>query len=93
MTAVRAARVTALVLGVGRGLVEGDTQPDFDMPAGDADLLNEEPQELLFLVGVELANHIADPFGEVVDSAVDLVAAAKAVRCSARLVRFACNSR
>ena len=45
------------------------------MPAGDADLLNEQPQELLFLVGVELVNHTADPFGEVVDSAVDLVAA------------------
>ena len=56
-------------------MVEGDTQPDFDVPAGDADLLNEQPQELLFLVGVELVDYIADPFGEVVDSAVDLVAA------------------
>ena len=45
------------------------------MPAGDADLLDEQPQELLFLDGVELVDHAADPFGEVVDSAVDLVAA------------------
>ena len=45
------------------------------MPAGDADFLDEQSQELLFLVGVELVDHAADPFGEVVDSAVDLVAA------------------
>jgi hypothetical protein len=36
---------------------------------------NEQPQELLFLVGVEVADQRADPFGEVVDSAVGLVAA------------------
>jgi hypothetical protein len=56
-------------------LVEGDTQPDFDVPAGDADFLDEQPQELLLLDGVELVDYTADPFGEVVDSAVDLVAA------------------
>jgi hypothetical protein len=56
-------------------LVEGDAQADFDVPAGDADFLDEQPQELLLLDGVELVDHAADPFGEVVDSAVDLVAA------------------
>jgi hypothetical protein len=60
---------------VGWGFVEGDAQPDLDVPAGDADFLDEQPQELLLLDGVELVNHAADPFGEVVDSAVDLVAA------------------
>ena len=45
------------------------------MPAGDADFLDEQPQELLFLDGVEVVDDAADPFGEVVDAAVDLVAA------------------
>jgi hypothetical protein len=56
-------------------LVEGDAHADFDVPAGDADFLDEQPQELLLLDGVELVDHAADPFGEVVDSAVELVAA------------------
>jgi hypothetical protein len=64
------------LLGVGRRrLVEGDAQADFDVPAGDADFLDEQPQELLLVDGVELVDHTADPFGEVVDSAVELVAA------------------
>jgi hypothetical protein len=45
------------------------------VPAGDADFLDEQPQELLLLDGVELVDYAADPLGEVVDSAVDLVAA------------------
>ena len=45
------------------------------MPSGDADFLDEQPQELLFLGGVELVDHATDLLGEVVDSAVDLVAA------------------
>jgi hypothetical protein len=44
----------------------GDAQQDLDVPAGDADFLDEYPQELLFLDGVELVDHAADPFGEVV---------------------------
>ena len=45
------------------------------MPAGDADFLDEQPQELLFPDRIELVDYAVDPFGEVVDSAVDLVAA------------------
>ena len=83
---VRSCGVTGPALGVGRRrLVEGDAQADFDVPAGDADFLDEQSQELLFLVGVELVDHAADPFGEVVDSAVDLAAAPRLARWSARL--------
>jgi hypothetical protein len=46
-------------------LVEGDTQPDFDVPAGDTDFLDEQPQELLLLDGVELVDHAADPFARL----------------------------
>jgi hypothetical protein len=63
------------VWGVGRGLVEGDAQADLDVPAGDADFLDEEPQELLFPDRIELVDYAADSFGEVVDSAVELIAA------------------
>ena len=45
------------------------------MPAGDADVLDEQAQELLFLDGVEVVDDAADPCGEVVDAAVDLVPA------------------
>jgi hypothetical protein len=45
------------------------------VPSGDANVLDEQPQEVLFLDGVEVVDHAADPFGEVVDAAVDLVAA------------------
>ena len=61
------------VPGVGRGLIESDAQADLDVPFGDADFLDEQQQELLFLYRVEVVDHTADPFGEVVDSAVDLV--------------------
>ena len=45
------------------------------MPAGDADLLDEQPQELLFLQWVELVDDTVDPVGEVVHALAELVAA------------------
>jgi hypothetical protein len=54
---------------VWRGWVEGDAQADLDVPAGDADLVDEQPQELLLLHGVELVDDAADPCGEVVYAA------------------------
>jgi hypothetical protein len=60
---------------VWRWWVEGDAQADLDVPAGDADLVDEQPQELLLLHGVELVDDAADPFGEVVHAAAQLVAA------------------
>jgi hypothetical protein len=54
--------------------VEGDAEPDLDVAAGDADVFDQQPQELLFLGGVELVDGAADPVGEVVHSAAELVA-------------------
>jgi len=34
--------------------VERDAQPDLDVPAGDLDIFDEQPQEVLALGGVEL---------------------------------------
>jgi len=62
------------VASVWRGWVEGDAQADLDVPAGDADLFDEQSQELLLLRGVELVDDAADPFGEVVHAAAQLVA-------------------
>ena len=58
---------------VGRRFVEGDAQADLNVPSGDANVLDEQPQEVLFLDVVEVVDHAPDPFGEVVDAAVDLV--------------------
>jgi hypothetical protein len=54
---------------VWQGRVEGDAQADLDVPAGDADLVDEQPQELLLLHGVQVVDDTADPFGEVVHAA------------------------
>jgi hypothetical protein len=49
--------------------VEWDAQSDLDVPAGDADLLDEQPAEVLFLSVVEPVDDPADSAGEVVHSA------------------------
>ena len=45
------------------------------MPAGDANLLDEKSREVLFLNVVELVDDAADPAGEVVHAASELVVA------------------
>ena len=70
---VRAGLEGGFAFRVGR--LERDAQPDLDVPAGDADVLDAQSQELLFLDVVELVDAAADRLGEVVDVAVDLVAA------------------
>ena len=77
------------LLGVGRRFVEGNVQADLDVPAGDADFLDEQPQELLFLDSVEFVDHAVDPFSEVVDAAVDLVPAGQGCALVGELVRLA----
>ena len=49
--------------------VEWDAQSDLDVPACDADLLDEQPAEVLFLSVVEPVDDAADSAGEVVYSA------------------------
>src|SRR4051794_20983601 len=63
------------VLRVWPGWVERDTESDLDVPAGDFDLLDEQPEQLLFLYVVELVDDLADLGGEVGDSAPELVPA------------------
>ena len=73
--------------------VERDAQSDLDVPAGDADLLDEQPAEVLFLGVVELVDDAADLAGEVVDSAAELVVAGqRRALFGARLARLARSS-
>ena len=53
--------------------VEGYSQPDLDLPAGDVDVLDQQPQQLLPLKTVELVCHVADLPGEVGDAAPEQV--------------------
>ena len=63
--------------GVGSGWwrVEGDAEPDLDVPAGDADVFDEQAQQLLFLGVVEGVDDGVDAGGEVVHAAAELVVA------------------
>ena len=49
-------------------VVEWDAQPDLDLPAGDLDVFDEQPQQLLPLGVVELVDDGADACGEVLDT-------------------------
>ena len=53
--------------------VECDAQPDLDVPAGDADVFDEQAQQLLFLGVVEGVDDGVDAGGEVVHAAAELV--------------------
>ena len=55
-------------------LVEGDTQPDLDVPAGDLDVFDEQPQKGLALGVVEFVDDGADAVGEVLDALAEPVA-------------------
>ena len=60
------------VVGV---VVEGDPQPDLDVPTGDVDVFDQEAKQGLFLVEVEGVDHAEDAVGEVADAAAELVVA------------------
>jgi hypothetical protein len=53
--------------------VERDAQPDLNVPAGDADVFDEQAQQLLFLDVVEGVDDGVDAGGEVVHAAAELV--------------------
>ena len=56
-----------------RGAVQGYSEPDFDPPSGDADLVNDEAEELLPLVEVQSVDGGPDLVGEAFDSISQLV--------------------
>ena len=58
---------------VGWWRVEGDPEPDLDVPAGDPDVFDEQAQQLLFLGVVEGVDDGVDAGGEVVHAAAELV--------------------
>jgi hypothetical protein len=60
---------------VGWRRVECDTELDLDVPAGDADVFDEQAQQLLFLGVVEGVDDGVDAGGEVVHAAAELVVA------------------
>ena len=66
-------------------LVQGDAQPDLDVPAGDLDVLDEQPQQCLALGVVEVVEDRADAAGEVLDAVAESVAAGEvgALGCQA----------
>ncbi len=49
-------------------VVEWDAQLDLDMPAGDLDFFDEQPEQFLPLGVVELVDDGADARGEVLDA-------------------------
>ena len=55
--------------------VERDAQPDLDVPAGDADVFDEQAQQLLFLGVIEGGDDGVDAGGEVVNTAAELIVA------------------
>ena len=85
--------VAVCLLGCSGGWrVEGEAQPDLDVPAGDADVFDEQAQQLLFLDVVEGVDDGVDAGGEVMHAARSWLSRASAVRSSARLVRLCCSS-
>ena len=55
--------------------VEGDAQPDLDVPAGHADVFDEQAQQLLFLGVIEGVDDGVDSGGEVVHAVAELIVA------------------
>ena len=62
------------VAAVGR-VVERDAQPDLDVPAGDLDVFDEQPEQVLALGGVELVDDGGHAGGEALDAVAEPVAA------------------
>jgi hypothetical protein len=55
-------------------VVERDAQPDLDVPAGDLDVFDEQPEQFLPLGGVELVDDGGHAGGEVLDAVAEPVA-------------------
>ncbi len=58
------------------------------MPAGDLDVFYEQPEQLLFLVVVEVVDDGADAAGEVLDAAAELVAFGKVGSLGGEIAAF-----
>jgi hypothetical protein len=56
-------------------VVEWDAQADLDVPAGDLDVFDEQPEQFLALGGVEVVDDGADVGGEAFDALAQPVAA------------------
>jgi hypothetical protein len=64
-----------VVVGVVAVVGEGDLEVDLDVPAGDADVLDDEAQELLAAVEVEVVEGRERALGEAGEAAAQAVAA------------------
>ena len=63
-------------------------QLDLDVPAGDLDVVDEQPEQLLFPGVVEVVDDGADAGGEVLDAAAELVVLGKAGALGRESVAF-----
>lgn len=57
------------------GVAEGDAKSNLDLPAGDADLVDDEAEQGLFLREVEVVDYGEDALGEAGDAVAQLVVA------------------
>lgn len=71
-TAVVGATVAATRRSAGL-LVERDPEVDLDLPASDADVVDDEAEQLLALLEVELVDTVSGSVGEVTDSLLETV--------------------
>src|SRR5258708_4266147 len=90
-------RGTAVWLGLGRlaagvaarwRLGQWYAQLDLDVPAGDLDVVDEQPEQLLFPGVVEVVDDGADAGGEVLDAAAELGVLGKAGALGRESVAF-----
>lgn len=56
-----------------RRAVQGYSEADFDLPPGDADFVNDEPEEFLALVKIRLVDGGHDSAGEPFDAGLQPV--------------------
>ena len=66
--------------------VEGDAELDGYVPAGDADLVDDQAEQLLTLVEVELVDDGEDVVGESGDAVADLVVAGQVLALAGEAV-------
>jgi hypothetical protein len=72
-----------------RTFVEGDPQVDLDLPAGDAHVVDDKPQQLLALPEVELVDAGGGAAGEVADSLLEPVVEGKLLALGDQFVALA----
>ena len=73
---------------VGVWWVEGDAEPDLDVPAGDMDFFDEYAEQLLSLRMVKLVDDAADLVGEIGDAAAQQVSVGKRSPLGGEAVAF-----